>query len=151
MSETSLPYEIRNVANPAGGFRLELFVEGERIATAAATGEILDDIRSHIGLSAESVEEDLRATLVALLKGQLEKATLTGPLEDPDHPLRFRSKYTYRDFDEIRSGVVWYDVQTSEAGPEGVPAIVRNKLRHEVHRLLTGDDSRAREIVELSG
>ncbi|MEX1366146.1 MAG: hypothetical protein AB1Z98_23680 [Nannocystaceae bacterium] len=151
MSETSLPYEIRNVADPSDGIRLELFVEGERVATATATGDVLDGIRSLLGVSAESVEDDLRASLVALLKGQLEKVALTEPLEDPAQPLRFRSKYTYRDFGEIRTDVVWYDVQASETGPEGVPAVVRNKMRHEVHRLLTGAGSRAREIVDLSG
>jgi len=150
VNETTLPYEIREAPDPEGGVRLDLRVEGKRIATASAAYDVLEAMSHQLGLTREAVADDLRTSLLDLLKNQLDKVTVTEPREDPQRSLRFRSKYTYRDFDNVVSGLVWYDVQTSETGPYGVPAIARNKLRHEVHRLLTGDGSRAREIVDLS-
>lgn len=150
MNESTLPYEIREVPDPEGGLRLELHIEGKRISTASASADVLHALQETLGLTRDSVAADLRSSLVDLLKNQLEKVTLTPPQEDPQTPLRYRCKYTYRDFDDVYSGLVWYDVQASETGPEGVPAIARNKLRHEVHRLLTSDGSRAREIIDLS-
>ena len=149
MNESTLPYEVREVPDPEGGIRLELRVEGKRVATASAAADVLDDMQHLLGLTREVVAADLRSSLVDLLKNQLEKVTLTALQEDPETPLKYRCKYTYRDFDDVYSGLVWYDVQASETGPEAVPAIARNSLRHEVHRLLTSDGSRAREIVDL--
>ncbi len=150
MNETALQYEIRDVPDTEGGLRLGLFVEGKRIATASASLDVLDAMSYQLGFTRDAVADDLRTSLLDLLKNQLEKVTVTKPQEVPQRPLRFQSMYTYRDFDNLYAGLVWYDVQTSETGPEGVPAIARNKLRQEVHRLLTGDGSRAREIVDLS-
>ena len=96
-----LPYEIREVPDPEGGLRFELQVEGKLIATASAASHVLDDMHHLLGLTRESVAADLRASLVDRLESQLDKVTLTTLLEDPQHPLRYRCKYTYRDFNNI--------------------------------------------------
>jgi hypothetical protein len=63
--------------------------------------------------------------------------------------LKFVSRYTYRDFDDISVGVVWYDVRTSTTGPDDLPAVVRNKMRFEVHSKLTDQSPNARGMVDL--
>ena len=60
------------------------------------------------------------------------------------------SRYVYRDFDTIYTGVVWYDVPTGTTGPESLAAVVRNKMRTEVHRHLSEATPNARGIVDLS-
>ncbi|GAB4566965.1 MAG: hypothetical protein Tsb0020_19100 [Haliangiales bacterium] len=57
----------------------------------------------------------------------------------------------YRDRDHVDTGLVWYDVNTSDTGPDELPTIVRNKTRLEVHRKLTGNGSAARALVDIHG
>ena len=73
MNETTLPYEIREVPDPEGGLRLELHVEGKRIATASAAADILDAVAHQLGLTRQGVADDLRTSLFDLLKNQMEK------------------------------------------------------------------------------
>jgi hypothetical protein len=148
MTDTSLHFEIREVPDPEGGLRFELVVEGTRTARARASHDVLHDMHVMLGLRREEVANELREALRAVLTSQLEKVSVSEPTEDPDHPLKFRSRYTYRDFDDVSTGVVWYDVPAGTTGPE-LPAIVRNKMRHEVHRKLTRDGSEARALVDL--
>jgi hypothetical protein len=156
MNQITLPYEIRDVHDTDGGLHFDLHVEGKRIATEAIAGDVLDDMCHLTGETRESVAEAMQRDLLAYLEHQLATATLTTPQEDSQRPLRFQSKYTYKwwdvdqKVDKVIRGYVWYDVENAETGPESVPAIVRNKLRHEVHRLLTIEGSQAREIVDLS-
>lgn len=147
MSETALPYEVRAVPD-SEALRLELWVENRRIATASAVVEVLDAMQRHLGLAREQVAQELRASLEALLKNQLDKVTISDLREEGS--LRYVARYTYRDFETVATGLVWYDVQTSETGPSEIPAVVRNKLRHEVHRRLTGEGTHARAIVDLT-
>jgi hypothetical protein len=149
MSDTSLPYEIRTAPDPGGGLRLELWVEDQRIATATATCDVLDVAQHQLGLQRDDLAKELRGSLEALLRHQLDKVTVSEPREDEEQPLRFIATYTYLDHDSVSMGIVWYDVQASETGPCELPAVVRNQLRHEVHRKLTREGTHARAIVDL--
>ncbi len=44
--------------------------------------------------------------------------------------------------------MVWYDVPSSTTGPDNLAAVVRNKMRSDVHRLLTEASPNARGIVD---
>ncbi len=152
MSSTSavnLPYEIRE-QDPAGGaLRLELVVEGEVVATAGASADVLHSMDRVLGLDRQSVVSELRNALEDLLKDRLDKVTVSDPREDLTRPLRFHARYTYRDHTNVETGLVWYEVKTSATGPEGLSAIVRNKMRLEVHRKLTSDGGAARALLDM--
>ncbi len=144
-----LHFEITDVEAGDAGLRLELRVEGQRIAVASAAAEVLDAMQASLSLSREDVTVELRGALRDHLSRKLAQVTLDPPQADPPGSLRFISRYLLRDGDTISTGVVWYDVETSETGPEALPAAVRNKLRHEVHRSLTKEGTHARAIIDL--
>jgi hypothetical protein len=147
MANQALSSEIREVADPAGGIALELWAEGSRLARAAASKQILEQMRACLGLEPAQVAAELQAALVAYLRNQLATVEVSEPIEDPKKKLRFASKFTLRSGDLIEPGVVWYDVTESTTGPDSLPAIVKNKMRHEVHRKLTDPGSVARELL----
>ena len=146
---SDLPYEIRDVADPDGGLILELHAEGQRIATARARADVLADMGTMLGLKPEGVHALLEKALVDQLKHQLAKVDVAPPEPATPDGLRFVSRYVYRDFDDISTGVVWYDVSSSTTGPENLPPVVRNKMRFEVHRKLTEKSPNALGLVEL--
>jgi len=144
-----LSYEIREIADPEGGLNLELHAEGERVAAARARADVLTDMERQVGVSREDVRGILESALVDQLKHKLAKVEVTPPRADSPGGLRFVSQYTYRNVDDISVGIVWYDVPTSMTGPEDLPAVVRNKMRFEVHSKLTDQSPNARGIVDL--
>lgn len=150
-NDTNLHYEIREIPDPDGGLVFDLIVEGIRTARARASHAVLDDIRAVVGLERDDVAKELHDALRSVLTNQLEKVTVSEPTEDPNQPLKFRSRYTYKDLDEVSTGMVWYDVSAGITGPDELPAIIRNKLRHEVLRKLTRDGTEARALVDLHG
>ena len=105
------------------------------------------------GFRREDVVEELRTALTGYLKNQLATVCISDPQEDPTHRLRYVSRYTLRsrEDNEVRAGVVWYDIPESTTGPDDLPAIDRNQMRFEVHRKLTSFGSEARGLVELLG
>ena len=159
MSDGSLVYEIREQPKErvGEGLVLELFVEGERVAIARASRETLEQMSQLLGMQRVAVAAELEKSLRAHLKSRLQKVPhLSKPVEDPSTPLRFISHYTYRrDRDEhdegvvLEEGVVCYDVSAGEVGPESVPEIVRSRMRTEVHKHLTADTKKTRELIEL--
>ena len=149
MANQALHYEIREVPDPVGGLIIELSAEGTHLARATASAETLADLQSMLGMDRASVAAELRDSLLAYLKNQLAMVTVSDPIEDPTRNLRFRSQYVWRSGDQIQTGVVWYDVTDSTTGPETLPAVVRNKMRQEVHRKLTDPGSAARALVDL--
>lgn len=149
MPQQDLQYEIREIADPQGGLILELHAEGQRVAGARTAGDVLGNMEQHLGMGREGVRTILESALVEHLKHQLAKVEVTPPQADPPGSLRFVSRYTYRDFDDISVGVVWYDVRTSTTGPDDLPAVVRNKMRFEVHSKLTDQSPNARGMVDL--
>lgn len=146
----NLEFEIRESTRPNGDLLLEAIVEKRRVATGRASQEILSDIQTVLGFTRVEVAEELREALASLVKGQLATVAISHLKEDPDHPLKFTAQFTMKHFDEVSTGIVWYNVGTSTTGPDYLPAIVLNKMRHEVHRLLTSDSDTARELVESS-
>ena len=149
MASQALSYEIREVPDADGGLVLELLAEGLRLGRASASADILADMGVMLGLDRTAVAAELRSALVEYLKHQLGTVTVSEPVEDPARKLRFRSRFTLRSGGEIQTGVVWYDVTDSMTGPESLAAVVRNKMRHEVHRKLTDPGTAARALVDL--
>jgi hypothetical protein len=145
----SLGYEIREGADPDGGLLLELVVEGTTVARARASAGVLADMDTVLGLSREAVAQQLRQALLETLRSQGQFVEVADVVEDTHRPLRFTGRFTHRLRDDVATGLVWYDVNTSMTGPEDLPAVVRNKMRFEVHRKLTGDGSAARALVDL--
>jgi len=152
VSVMKLDYEIREQVDPEGGLRLALLVEGKQIATAGAGLNALDAMAQLYGLDREAVAADLRERLRELLKHQLDQVSVKDVTEEVDRPLRFHARYTCREAaNHVDTGTVWYDVNTSDTGPDELPAIIRNKMRLEVHRKLTSQGSAARALVDLCG
>jgi hypothetical protein len=145
----ALQYEINPVDADGGGLRFELRVEGQSIAVASAAAEVLDAMVATLGMSPAEVAASLRGALIDHLSHRLAQVTVEAPRADPPGSLRFVSRFTLREGDSISTGVVWYDVESSETGPDAVPALVRNRMRYEVHRALTDEGSHARALVEL--
>ena len=146
---SELSYEIRHIADPDGGLILELNAEGQRIATARARADVLTEMGTTLGLNPDAVRMLLEKALIDQLKHQLAKVDIAPPKPSTAGGLRFVSRYVYRDFDDISTGVVWYDVASSTTEPGNLPAVVRNKMRFEVHRKLTEKSPNALGLVEL--
>jgi hypothetical protein len=149
MAQQELHYVIRDIAEPSGGIRLELWVEQQRVATASVPSDRLSDMGTVLGMDRDAVRAQLERALLAQLRHQLAKVEVDSPRADPPGGLRFVSRYIYRDFDDITAGVVWYDVPSSTTGPDDLPAVIRNKMRFEVHRQLTTRSPNTHELVEL--
>jgi hypothetical protein len=149
VSDQNLHYEIRDIDDPDGGLILELHAEGQRIATARARTDVLADMGTLLGMSRSEVRDELEAALVRLMSHTLAKVEVSPPQEAHPGGLRFVSRYVYRDFDEVSAGVVWYDVPTGTTGPDELPAVIRNKMRLEVHSQLTARSPIARSLVDL--
>lgn len=140
--------EFRESDSPDGGVVVALVMDGEIVATARATRAVLDDLRSHIGLERGDVVSELRHALLAALRTQGQFVKITHMRRDDAKPLRFVAAFEASLRDDIQTGVVWYDVAESRTWPDAVPAVVRNKMRTEVHRELTTEGSIARWLVD---
>jgi hypothetical protein len=150
------PFEIREVPEPDGGVCLELHAEGERIATARARAAPLADMEGMLGLRRADVRVALESALVDRFERERSKVDVASPKLATSHDGsdgddgRFVSRYLHQDFEGIAVGVVWYDCSTSTTGSDGVPAIVRSKMRSEVqHKLAEKRPSALRFVVEV--
>lgn len=143
-----VPVDIHNESS-GEDLVLSLFVDGARVATARADAEALDQLSTQLGRTRADVEVDLRSALEALHANELEKVTLDNLREHPPDGLSFVASYIYRDYREVTEGVVTYDVNKSVTGPEGVPALVRNKLRYAVHQRLVKGNRNAEELLKV--
>lgn len=126
--------EIKELDHPDGGLRLGLFIEGERRATASAGFDELAAMRQHLDKDREAVKDDLSEALDAWFGGELDKVVISD-LNQQDE-LYYVAEYTYRAFDKIRAGHVWYDVEAGETGPDETPAVVRNQMRAQLHQTM---------------
>jgi hypothetical protein len=125
---------------------LELVVEGSVLARATASSAVLDDLRTELGYDRNAVIAELRRSLRDVFKTQKQFVEISDMKEDP--PLRFTARFTYRLKDEISTGRVWYDVNSSTTGPDDLSPVVRNEMRFEVLRRLTREGTIARALVE---
>jgi len=149
------PFEIREVAEPDGGLCLELRAEGQRIATARARGGPLADMERMLGLRPADVRVALESALVDRFEHELANVDVASPKlatsrDGEGEDGRFVSRYRYEDFEGIAVGVVWYDCATSTIGSDGVPAIVRSKMRSAVqHKLAEKRPSALRFVIDV--
>lgn len=151
MTSSSLGYEVREVLADDGGLELELWVEESRVARARASVAQLHDIEQFLGKTRDEIRNDLEQRLQDVLKTQGQFVDLSEPVESPESSLRFISRFVWRLYDELSTGLVWYDIGESVTGPESLPAVVRNKMRHEVLRKLTEPGGTARALIERDG
>lgn len=153
MKPTVLSISINEVPTTDGSIRAEATMGGRRIIAAAAGPEVLNQMTQQMGMDRESIVAKLQTALTDFISNHLETVTISPPIESPEGSLYFTSFYTLylRSNDEIQSGIVWYDLPKSMTGPEDLPAIVKNKIRSEVHKSLTAPDSPARKLVEFHG
>ncbi len=149
MLMNNISYDIREEHTEDGGLCLTLVVEERAIASASASGDALHDMHVSLGKERHDVRDELEDVLKRLLKNELGKVSIDELTEDPDRPLMFRATYTYRDGDHVSRGLVWYNVETSQTGPEDLSAVIRNRMRHNVHKHLTSPNSDARALVDL--
>jgi hypothetical protein len=127
---------------------LELVVEGSILAHATASLTVLDDLRTELGCERDAVIAELRKSLRDVFKTQKQFVEISDMKEGP--PLRFAARFTYRLKDEISTGTVWYDVNSSTTGPDELSPVVRNEMRFEVLRRLTSEGTIARALVDHS-
>jgi hypothetical protein len=146
MTSESIGFEIRERTAPDGGVVLELVVEGSLLARATASSTALDDLRTELGYDRAAVVADLRRSLRGVFKTEKQFVEISDMKEGP--PLRFAARFTYRLKDEIATGMVWYDVNSSTTGPDDLSPVVRNEMRFEVLRRLTREGSNARALVD---
>ena len=126
--------------------RLVLRVEGEAAATAGAPSEVVTQMQAQLGMTREDVLAELGSALVSLHRNELDKVTVKRLQEHPVGSRYYMASYIFRDFRNITEGVIWYDLPNGTTGPNDVPALVRNKLRYEVHGLLTAGNASAEAL-----
>jgi hypothetical protein len=136
-------------ASDAERLRLVLHVDGKPHADATATLPVVHDLCATFGISEEQVLAELRGALKALFANELENVRIDRFREEPAGSQRFVAKYTLRDYRDISEGIVWYDLNKGETGPEPVPAIVRDKMRYVAHEKLVAGNEAAEKLREL--
>ncbi len=133
------PFEIREIAEPDGGFCLELHVEGGRISSARAGGDgLMEAFGSNRAGVRALLERALLAELdIALTRVELAPCRQMGAGDGSGRGgQRFVSGYVHRDAGVITAGVVWYDATSNTTGGQSVHPLVRSKMRATVNRKL---------------
>ncbi|MGH7438192.1 MAG: hypothetical protein ACRENE_21110 [Polyangiaceae bacterium] len=131
-----------------GDLVLALMVEGQRTATATASADVLEQMEHQLGTTPAEVGQDLRGALERLHANALDKVEISRLREEPGGSRRFIASFVYRDFRDVVEGVVWYSMPDGRTGPDAVPALVRNKLRYEVHTRLVGESKAASDLLK---
>lgn len=126
--------------------RLVLLIEGKAAATAAATSDVVVQMQGLFGVAREAVLAELGAALERIYRNELDKVTIQRLRERAEGSRYFVASYIFRDFKNISEGIIWYDLPNGTTGPDNVPALVRNKLRYEVHSLLTSGNAGAEAL-----
>jgi hypothetical protein len=138
-------YEIVDESN-GDDLRLVLRVEGEAAAAAGAVSDVVAQMRDQLGMTREDVLTELRGALASLHRNELDKVTVQRVRERTAGSRYFVASYIFRDFKNVTEGIIWYDLPNGTTGPSDVPALVRNKLRYEVHSLLTAGNASAEAL-----
>jgi len=146
---TTINVHVEDRSPDDGSIYLALTMNGKTIEDARASADVVDDIRRVLGVERAQLVNDMFKALEGYLRGEQGEVYLSSPQKDPQYPLRYLSRYIYNAQDEAQVGLVWYDVTSSETGPEEVPAHVKNQLRTAVHRQMTEPGSKARAIVDM--
>ena len=146
---TTIIFNIEERSNHDGSIELVLIINGKVVTKSYASADVVNDIRRLLGIDREQLVKDMSEALMGYLQGDRGAAYLSSPQKDPQESLRFISRYIYNAQDESQVGFVWYDVTSSETGPDEVPFHVKNELRKAVHRQMTEPGSKARAIVDM--
>jgi len=134
-----------------GGLLLVLYVEDVESARASVRDDVLADMEATLGLGRAEVGKSLTAALLQLHQGELAKVQIDSLTEAPPGSRRFAARFIFRDYRVVTEGLVWYDVVRSETGPSDASALVRNKLRFEVHAHLVGEDKTVDDLRKALG
>ncbi len=126
--------------------RLVLWVKGEAAATAGAPSDVVTQMQAQLGMTREEILADLGRALESLHRNELDKVTVQRLQERTSGSRYFVASYIFRDFKDITEGIIWYDLPNGTTGPNDVPALVRNKLRYEVHGRLTAGNASAEAL-----
>ena len=132
-----------------GEFVLVHVVEGQRVATARASGATLEQMAAQLGAQRADVERELRSALERLHATELEKVTISRMREEPAGSGKFVASYVFHDFRDVSEAMVWYSVPDGTTGPDDVPVLVRNMLRYEVHSRLVGESQAAQDFLKV--
>lgn len=124
---------------------------GEQIATARASEDVLKDMEQCLGISREDVKKELERALEMYGEGNLPKVQIARLKEEPAGSGHYIAEFRYKDFGEVTTGSVFYDVPKGTTGPDEVPALVRNKLRYDVHAVLVRGNVAAEAIRKALG
>jgi len=132
-----------------GDLVLVHLVEGQRVATARASGATLEQMAAQLGAQRADVERELRSALERLHANELERVTISRMREEPAGSGKFVASFVFRDFRDVSEAMVWYSVPDGTTGPDDVPVLVRNKLRYEVHSRLVGENQAAQDFLKV--
>jgi hypothetical protein len=135
------PVELREVAD-AEGITLELLVEGERLFSGRIRQDDLAEMFRMLRLAREDVVADLGRELLARFEQERARVKLSPPAPassagDEGDGDRLVSRYVTDGGAGVESGIAWYDISSHSVGPDHVPALVRSRMRDDVHRKLT--------------
>jgi hypothetical protein len=138
-------YEITNESS-GDDLRFVLRVQGQPVETARARSEVVTQMHAQLGVTREDLVLELQRSLERLHRKELDKVTIERLRERTPGSLYFVASYIFRDFRDVIEGVIWYDLPNGMTGPDDVPALVRNKLRYEVHAKLTAGNESAEAL-----
>jgi hypothetical protein len=135
------PFELREVVD-AEGITMELLVEGERLFSGRVRHVDLAEMFRMLRLTREDVVAQLGRELVARFEQERARINLSPPVlastaggeGDGD---RLVSRYVTDGGAGVEAGIAWYDISSRSIGPDHVPALVRSRMRDDVHRKLT--------------
>jgi hypothetical protein len=134
-------FELREVVD-AEGITVELLVEGERLFSGRVRNVDLAEMFRMLRLAREDVVAQLGHELIARFEQERARVNLSPPVPassaggegDGD---RLVSRYVTDSGAGLEAGIAWYDISSHSVGPDHVPALVRSRMRDDVHRKLT--------------
>ncbi len=134
-------FQLREVVD-AEGITVELLVEGERLFSGRVRHVDLAEMFRMLRLTREDVVAQLGRELVARFEQERARINLSPPVlastaggeGDGD---RLVSRYVTDGGAGVEAGIAWYDISSRSVGPDHVPALVRSRMRDDVHRKLT--------------
>lgn len=130
-------FELREVVE-AEGITVELVVEGERLFLGHVRHVDLAEMSRMLRLAREEVVAQLGRELVTRFEQARARVVLSPPVPAGDGDGdRLVSRYVTDAGASVEAGIAWYDTASRSVGPAHVPALVRSRMRDDVHRKLT--------------
>lgn len=144
-------FETKNLVDESDSAAVQfaLVAQGRRLGVARAEAEAIKRMVAELEMSRTDVVDALKVALERLHGDELQKVSINRLREHPVDSGRYIASYVFRDFRDVSMGFVWYDVSQGVTGPDNVPALVRNKLRYDVHAQLVKGNAAAEEILKV--